>query len=66
MSPESEQRLEQYRADVRKVFQSMSMEALHFQNARIPWTDCIDRQEIDREYARRDRERADAIYESRR
>ena len=42
-----------YRRDIRRVFQSMSDNALHFQNARIPWTDCVDRQEIDREYDRR-------------
>jgi phosphodiesterase/alkaline phosphatase D-like protein len=46
-------KLDKYRQDVRRTFQTMSDNALHFQNARIPWNDCIDRQEIDAEYARR-------------
>ena len=47
------ERIAAYRRDIRRVFQSMSDNALAFQNARISWTDCVDRQEIDREYDRR-------------
>lgn len=49
----SEQRLEKYREEVRKTFQSMSDQALYFQNSRISMNPCIDRQEIDREMQRR-------------
>ena len=46
-------RTEKYRIEVRKTFQSMSDQALSFQDMRISQNDCIDRQEINREINRR-------------
>ena len=47
------ERIAAYRLQVRRTFQSMSDQALAFQNARISLNDCVDRQEIDREFSRR-------------
>jgi hypothetical protein len=47
----TEQKMEQYRQEVRKTFQSMSDQALQFQDMRI--VGGIDREEIDREINRR-------------
>lgn len=57
---------DEYRLAVRRTMQAFSDQALAFQDSRISRNDCIDRQELDRELARRqspeyraERERAD-------
>lgn len=52
-SMSSEERLAEYRASIRRTFQSMSVQALDFQSARI--VGGIDREEVDREIGRRAR-----------
>lgn len=47
------ERLAQYRAEIRRTFQAFSDEALAYQDARI--VGGIDREECDREKARRGR-----------